>query len=112
MRHILTGVLQCTLHSYAPSQNANLSQVEETKKMIDDPKEAERILRETLKQSAGLGTKPKEGGESAVARFERFKAALKEEVSKDYKTGANSSSRSDKRPSDMASRAAARRGRK
>lgn len=60
---------------------------------MEDPKEAKKFLRETLEQGAGAGEKAKAEAGSVAASFERFKAALKEEVSRDFGggTGANAS---------------------
>lgn len=62
-------------------------QVEATKKMVDDPAQAEKFVRETMKQGAGAGAKAKAEADSVAAQFERFKRALKEEVSRDMGTG-------------------------
>lgn len=61
--------------------------------MVENPKEAEKFLRDTMEQGAGAGAKAKEEAGSVAARFERFKSALKEEVSRDFGggTGANAS---------------------
>ncbi|CAM9358947.1 unnamed protein product [Pylaiella littoralis] len=58
--------------------------VEETKKVVENPEEAAKLLR-------GAEQKVKAEAESVVSSFERFKAALKEEVSQG---GASSSSSS------------------
>ncbi|CAN0051899.1 unnamed protein product [Ectocarpus sp. 12 AP-2014] len=47
--------------------------VEETKKMADNPEEAAKLMR-------GAGIKVKAEADSVASSFERFKAALKEEV--------------------------------
>ncbi|CAM9164984.1 unnamed protein product [Laminaria digitata] len=69
--------------------------VEQTKKMVENPKEAEKFLRDTMEQGVGAGEKAKVEAGSVAARFERFKSALKEEVSRDFGggggTGANAS---------------------
>lgn len=59
--------------------------------MVENPQEAEKFMRETIKQGAGAGAKAKAEAESAAASFERFKAALKEEVSRDFGGGGTSS---------------------
>ncbi|CAB1117443.1 unnamed protein product [Ectocarpus sp. CCAP 1310/34] len=47
--------------------------VEQTKKMADNPEEAAKLIR-------GAGEKVKAEADSVASSFERFKAALKEEV--------------------------------
>lgn len=49
------------------------AQVEQTKKVAENPEQAAKIMR-------GAGEKVKAEAESVATSFERFKAALKEEV--------------------------------
>ncbi|CAM9594546.1 unnamed protein product [Ectocarpus sp. 12 AP-2014] len=58
--------------------------VEQTKKMADNPAEAAKLMR-------GAGEKVKAEADSVASSFERFKAALKEEVAQGG-GGASSSS--------------------
>lgn len=51
--------------------------------MANKPEEAEKLVRETIKK----GGKAKEEVESIAASFERFKAALREELSQDFGGG-------------------------
>lgn len=60
--------------------------------MVEDPAQAEKFVRETMKQGAGAGAKAKAEADSVAAQFERFKRALKEEVSRDMGTGNGSRS--------------------
>eukprot|EP00903_Cladosiphon_okamuranus_P006155 g6056.t1 len=59
--------------------------IEETKKMAENPEETAKILR-------GVGEKVKAEADSVTSSFERFKAALKEEVSGGAGGAASSSS--------------------
>lgn len=66
--------------------------------MVEDPAEAEKFVRETMKQGVGAGAKAKAEADSVATQFDRFKRALKEEVSRDMGTG-NSKTTSSRRGS-------------
>lgn len=72
-------------HAKPPHPNIeNHTKVEQTKKMADNPEEAAKLMR-------GAGEKVKAEADSVASSFERFKAALKEEVAQGG-GGASSSS--------------------
>ncbi|CAN0218001.1 unnamed protein product [Ectocarpus sp. 6 AP-2014] len=87
--------------------------VEQTKKVADNPEEAAKLMR-------GAGQKVKAEADSVASSFERFKAALKEEVAQggggaSSSSGASSSAgsvpRNGSRSDDIAARVQRRRRR-
>ncbi|CAN0059047.1 unnamed protein product [Scytosiphon promiscuus] len=72
--------------------------VEQTKKMAENPEEAAKLMR-------GAGEMAKAEAESVATSFERFKAALKEEVSQGTGAGAGGAAARSKRPKDPAASA-------
>ena len=91
MADLKCNVRNATLIPSNPPPKKKKKQVEQTKRMVENPKEAEKFLRDTMEQGAGAGEKAKAEAGSVAARFERFKAALKEEVSRDFGGGTGAS---------------------
>lgn len=84
--------------------------------MVEDPKKAEKALRDAINQGMGAREKVKVDVETVAARFESFKKALKEEVSQavQMKPGSTSSTNHNTSNTSDSSirRAAARQRRK
>lgn len=69
---------------YSATHSINFSggkyKIEKARRLANKPEEAEKLMRETMKK----GEKVKEEVDSIAASFERFKAALREELSRDF----------------------------